>query len=206
MTNIRRILSLLAVLALMTGGCPLGATPDSTTPDDGTTTSSSGDATSTDTGSTDGTGDFQDQLAGQFPGCSDPDEGDDWRDEVLRLVNIERERVGVSPLTHNQTLEDQATQYCCEMIYYDFFAHDNPVTGTDLSDRAEEFDYDYLAIGENLAAGQSTPAQAMANWMASEGHRENILNPQFTELGVGVRTGGEFSYYWVQEFGHPYSP
>ena len=203
MASIRSILSLVALLAILSGGSPLGSTPDGTISDDGTATSSGGDSTSTDTGSTD---DLQDQLAEQFPGCSDLDEGDDWRDEVLRLVKVERERIGVSPVTHSQTLEDQATQYCCEMIYYDFFAHDNPVTGTDLVDRSEEFGYDYLAIGENLAAGQSSPAQVMANWMASEGHRENILNPQFTELGVGVRTGGEFSYYWVQEFGRPYDP
>jgi uncharacterized protein YkwD len=202
----RHFLSLLAAFILLGGGCPLGTTPEDTAPDTTSSTSSSGDSTTSDAGSTDATGDFEDQLSDQFPGCSEPEEGGDWRDEILRLVNVERARVGVSPVTHCQTLEDQATQYCCEMIYYDFFAHENPVTGTDLAERAEEFGYDYLAIGENLAAGQSSPAQAMANWMASDGHRENILNPQFTELGVGVRTGGEFQTYWVQEFGHPYLP
>ena len=113
--------------------------------------------------------------------CLEAASGDVWRDEVLRLVNVERARAGLDPVTHNQTLEDQATQYACEMIHYDFWGHENPVTGTDLPDRAEQFGYDYYMIGENLAAGQSSPAQAMADWMASEGHRENILEPGGTE-------------------------
>ena len=89
------------------------------------------------------------------------------------------------------------------MIYYDFFAHENPFTRTELRDRAEEFGYEFQVIGENLAAGQATPAQAMNDWMNSPGHRANILNADFTELGVGIRTGGTYGTYWVQEFGLP---
>ena len=63
--------------------------------------------------------------------------------------------------------------------------------------------YDYYMIGENLAAGQATPAQVMADWMESAGHRANILEASFVELGVGVRTGGTYGTYWVQEFGRP---
>jgi uncharacterized protein YkwD len=194
-----RILSLVTVLALLSGGCPVGSLPDSTSPAGGSSSTSAG-------GTTVGGQDSEDQFSAAFPGCSPAADGDEWRAEVLRLVNVERERVGLSPVTHNQTLEDQATQYACELIYYDFFAHENPVTGTHLDDRAEEFGYDYFMIGENLAAGQSSPAQVMADWMASEGHRANILQGQFTELGVGVRTGGEFQTYWVQEFGRPRNP
>jgi len=194
-----RVLSLVTVLALLSGGCPVGSLPDSTNPGGGSSSTSAG-------GATQGDQESEDELGAAFPGCSQAADGDEWRAEVLRLVNVERERVGLSPVTHNQTLEDQATQYACEMIYYDFFAHENPVTGTSLDDRAAEFGYDYLMIGENLAAGQSSPAQVMADWMASEGHRANILQGQFTELGVGVRTGGEFQTYWVQEFGRPRNP
>jgi uncharacterized protein YkwD len=177
-----------------------------TTLDGGPSTSSSGDSSASGSAVTSNSTDFQDELTDQFPGCSDPPEGDDWRDEILRLVNLERERAGLLPLIRKQTLEDQATQYACEMIYYGFVEHVNPFTGTSVTDRAEEFGYDWLALGENLAAGQPTPARAMADWMASEGHRDNILNPQFTELGVGVRTGGEYGTYWVQEFGCPSNP
>jgi uncharacterized protein YkwD len=210
MISVRHVLSVLTALAVLSGGCPLGLMPGSTagtTPGEGSPSSSSGGSSTSTAGSTLGTQELPDLLSEQFPGCFEPADGDDWRDEILRLVNVERERAGLLPITHNQTLEDQATQYACEMIYYDFVEHVNPFTGTSATDRAEEFGYDWLAFGENLAAGQPTPARAMADWMAStEGHRENILNPQFTELGVGVRTGGEYGTYWVQEFGCPYNP
>jgi uncharacterized protein YkwD len=58
-------------------------------------------------------------------------------------------------------------------------------------------------VGENLAAGQPTPERAFTDWMNSPSHRDNILDPRFTELGVGVRFGGEYGVYWVQEFGLP---
>jgi uncharacterized protein YkwD len=191
-----RFLYIAALAAGLSGGCPLD-------PSAGLDLGSGSGSSDTAGGSTQGTQTLSDQLAEQFPTCLEPASGVEWRDEVLRLVNVERARAGLDPVTHNQTLEDQATQYACEMIYYDFWGHENPVTGTDLPDRAEQFGYDYYMIGENLAAGQSSPAQAMADWMASEGHRENILEPKFTELGVGVRTGGTYGTYWVQEFGWP---
>ena len=122
---------------------------------------------------------------------------------VLELVNQERAQEGLAALAHNAVLEAQATQYACEMIHYGFFAHTNPFTGTQLENRTAEFGYVYACIGENLAAGQPTPEEAFEAWMISEGHRYNILHPQFTELGVGVRTGGDYGIYWVQEFGCP---
>ena len=57
-------------------------------------------------------------------------------------------------------------------------------------------------IGENIAAGQETPESVMAGWMTSPGHRANILNPAFKEIGVGfTRSNGQFGIYWVQVFG-----
>jgi uncharacterized protein YkwD len=207
MTGYWRILGLATVLALLSGGCPLGSFPDGTNPGGGSASTSGGGSSTSGGGATQGGQSAGDELAAQFPGCSEPAEGDEWRAEILRLVNVERERVGLSPVTRNQTLEDQATQYACEMIYYDFFDHENPVTGTGLGDRAEEFGYDYFMIGENIAAGQSTPAQVMADWMGSPGHRANILQEQFTELGVGVRASENSKWnYWVQEFGRPRNP
>lgn len=146
-----------------------------------------------------------DALSDVFTGCEEPLQGAAWRAEVLRLVNQARADYGHAPLTWNGTLADQATQYACEMIYFDFFAHENPVTGSTLAERAASFNYDYAWIGENLAAGQATPAEAVAAWLDSPCHRKNLLHPAFTELGVGVRTGGTYSIYWVQEFGRPAS-
>lgn len=158
----------------------------------------------TDTGSTDSDlSTFEARLVAEFPDCGETAQAQAWKSRVVELVNTERAAVGLRPVAWNETLAEQATQFACEMIHYDFFDHVNPVTRSTLSVRANQFEYDYLVIGENLAAGQRTPEQAMSDWMDSPGHRQNILDPRFVELGVGVRTGGDFGTYWVQEFGLP---
>lgn len=144
-----------------------------------------------------------DDLALRFPTCGDPAQADSWRSEILFLLNRERSQRGLTTLVRNPVLEDQATQYACEMIEYDFFAHENPASGSTLPDRAGEFGYDYLVIGENLAAGQGSPQQVMQDWMNSPGHAANLFDVRFTEIGIGVRSGGDFGLYWVQEFGLP---
>lgn len=146
---------------------------------------------------------FQASLRAEFPECDEPARVALWRDRILQLVNQARGEAGLNAVRWNATLEEQATQYACELISYDFFAHVNPVTQSTLRDRANQFEYTYLAIGENLAAGQQTPEEAFDDWMNSDGHRANILEPRFTELGVGIRSGGEYGLYWVQEFGLP---
>lgn len=145
-----------------------------------------------------------DPAAG-FPDCTEPATADAWRAEILRLVNQERQARGLGAVAWNQTLEDEATEYACEMVHYGFFGHVNPATSSTLTTRAASVGYDFWIIGENLAGGQRTPAEAMADWMNSPCHRENILNPAFTELGVSVRSGGDYGLYWVQEFGRPFS-
>lgn len=138
-----------------------------------------------------------------FPDCSTPRQEAEWQDAIMSLVNQERGRAGLAPVRRNTTLEAQAGQYACEMIHYDFFDHVNPVTRTTLGERASQFGYDYSVVGENLAAGQTSPEQVFADWMNSPGHRQNILDGRFTELGVGIRAGGDYGLYWVQEFGRP---
>lgn len=123
---------------------------------------------------------------------------------VLDLVNNERTSRGLRELTLNETLSKMAVSYCEEMIEQGFFAHENPNTGETLGQRAINAGYIFLAIGENLAGGQTSPEQVVAEWMRStQGHRENILAAQWREVGIGVRTGGEYGVYWVLEFGNP---
>lgn len=148
-------------------------------------------------------GDFSTELTARFPGCDEPVNASDLKDAILRLVNRERGLAGVGPVVRNDTLEDAADQYACEMISQNFFDHVNPVTGSTLASRTEAFDYSYRVVGENLAAGQLTPEQVIRDWMDSPDHRRNILDARFTELGVGVRSGGTYGMYWVQEFGLP---
>lgn len=158
---------------------------------DGTTTAGSSDARVIPASVTDG--------------CQIPVEADGWATEVLRLTNQERVQRGLDPVVWNPTLALEATDYACELITFNYFAHVNPETGESLRDRAAAVNYEYWEIGENLAGGQTTPAQAVREWMDSPDHRENILNPDFTELGIGVRLGGDYRIYWVQEFGRPLS-
>jgi uncharacterized protein YkwD len=200
----RLTLALLAALltAGILPGCTLLPPGDVTdtvpsTPSAGSDTSGGG--TTISSGSSSGT------PADEFSGCDEPAEAAAWQAEVLALVNHERALRGLAALQWNGTLAAQAEQYACEMIYYDFFDHVNPVTGSELPDRSAEFGYVYSAIGENLAAGQQSPVQVVRAWMDSAGHRANILNEYFTEIGVGVRTGGQYGIYWVQEFGRPLS-
>lgn len=124
-------------------------------------------------------------------------------DQVLQLVNLERAEAGLAPVVKSEVLTKFAGDYACRMIEGGFFGHTDPDTGYGPGERAAAGDYPFWSVGENLAAGQSTPAEVMRVWMESESHRANILDDRWTEIGIGVRTGGEYSIYWVQEFGDP---
>lgn len=149
------------------------------------------------------------QVAGEAEGnadsarCIAPDDADRMVDQVLQLVNLERADAGLAPVVVNPTLQKIADDFACKMIVDDFFGHTDPEGGHGPADRAVEGKYAFYAIGENLAAGQETPAEVMRTWMESPAHREIILDEKWTEVGLSVRLGGEFSIYWVQEFGAP---
>ena len=125
-------------------------------------------------------------------------------DRVLELVNLERAGEGLAPVLENPTLTKLAEDYACRMIDEGFFDHYDPLTGAGPAERALQQDYVFLAIGENLAAGQQTPAEVMEVWMQSPSHRAIILDPKWEEVGVAVRSGGSYAIYWVQEFGVPH--
>jgi uncharacterized protein YkwD len=202
MISIARLAALALLFGTLAGGCPNsdlidvggGSALNSGNPAaDGQRDATAGLSTSS----------FSDALTTAFPECTEPVQAAEWRAEILRLVNRERASRGLAPLVRNSTLERQAMQYACEMIQFDFFDHVNPITGSTLGQRAAQFGYDFRVVGENLAAGQGTPEQAFTDWMASPGHRANILDARFTEIGIGVRSGGDYGVYWVQEFGLP---
>ena len=80
-----------------------------------------------------------------------------------------------------------------------YFGHDSPTYGSFFT-MLQKFGITYRTAGENIAAGYRTPEAAVAAWMGSSGHRSNILNANFTALGVGYASGGSYTNYWVQEF------
>ncbi len=137
-------------------------------------------------------------------GCQIPANADAMVQKVLELVNQERTHRGLNAVTLNPQLTRLAEDYACQMIDQGFFDHFTPgPEPLGPGERAIDAGYIFLALCENLAAGQTSPEQVMTEWMASESHRQNILGPQWREVGIAVRAGGEHGVYWVQEFGNP---
>jgi uncharacterized protein YkwD len=121
---------------------------------------------------------------------------------VLELTNSERAHVGLTPLVLSDELGAAAQGYSQVLASSGCFDHTcGPVP--DFVDRDGLAGYgNWTAIGENIAEGYQTPEDVVAGWMASPGHRANMLSPNFTEIGVGVTSGGgKFGMYWAEEFG-----
>ena len=120
---------------------------------------------------------------------------------VVELTNIERQKAGLAPLTPQANLTQAASGYAGVLASGSCFAHTcGPVP--DFSERATQAGYtNWTALAENIAAGQRTPEAVVQAWMESPGHRANILNPRYTEIGVGLATGGRMAMYWAQSFG-----
>ena len=72
-----------------------------------------------------------------------------------------------------------------------------------VSDRVKAAGYEFRRVGENIAWNQKTPKDVVAAWMSSKGHKENLLNDQYTQLGIAVAKSSEGEPYWVQVFGTP---
>lgn len=124
-----------------------------------------------------------------------------YASEVLRLVNIERDKVGAAHLVLDGALCDAANMRAIEMDYSGNFSHTRP-DGRDCFTVFSFCKISFYTCGENIAAGYPTPAAVVDGWMNSTGHKANILNAAFTKMGLGYSTGGggEYRHYWAQEF------
>lgn len=119
-----------------------------------------------------------------------------FEQEVIRLVNEIRLQNGLKALSHHWELSRVARIKSQDMRDNKYFAHNSPVYGTPFQ-MIQNFGISYRSAGENIARGYST-AQAVVNgWMNSSGHRANILNANYTHIGVGYVPGGN---YWTQMF------
>jgi uncharacterized protein YkwD len=122
-----------------------------------------------------------------------------WAHEVLDLVNRERAKVQAPPVEWHEQATDAAFAHSVDMHVRSFFAHTNP-DGEGPGDRLRAAGVNWASYGENIAEGYKTPADVMAAWMNSDGHRLNILDPAFTHLGVGVHTSYDGGPWWTQDF------
>ncbi|NLY70715.1 MAG: serine protease [Clostridiales bacterium] len=125
-----------------------------------------------------------------------------YEQQVLELVNKERAAVGLPGLKMNADLAAVAEKKAEDMRDNNYFSHTSPTYGSPF-DMMKQFGISYKAAGENIAKGQRTPEEVMNGWMNSKGHRENILNANFTEIGVGFVTDSNGGTYWVQMFIRP---
>ncbi len=122
--------------------------------------------------------------------------------EVLKLVNEERAKNGLDPLTLDKELSNIAKEKAADMRNNKYFSHESPRYGSPFQ-MLQTFGRHYSAAGENIAAGQQDAASVMRDWMNSSGHRANILNSKYKSLGVGYVEGGAYGTYWVQLFTTP---
>jgi uncharacterized YkwD family protein len=122
--------------------------------------------------------------------------------QVVNLVNQERAKNGLKPLTIDMKLTQMAHDKAVDMRDNNYFDHQSPTYGSPF-DMMNKYGITYSYAGENIAAGQQTAQDVMNSWMNSSGHRANILNPNYTEIGVGFVQGGQYGTEWVQEFIKP---
>jgi uncharacterized protein YkwD/uncharacterized membrane protein required for colicin V production len=121
--------------------------------------------------------------------------------EMLKLVNDERTARGLAPLELDQRLVPVARQHSEEMFRLKYFGHQSPVSGSPF-DRLAAAKITYSRAGENLAYAHSV-AVAHGGLMDSQGHRENILRPEFTRIGIGVVSAGSYGRMFTQLFETP---
>ena len=86
-----------------------------------------------------------------------------------------------------------------DMADKNYFSHQSPTYGSPF-EMMKKFGISYKLAGENIASGQRTPQDVMTSWMASPGHRANILKPEYTHIGVGYYRGGSYGHMWTQQF------
>ena len=116
--------------------------------------------------------------------------------QVADLTNKERVAHGLRPLTFDDSLSYVASVKTSEMAELGYFEHTSPTYGSPF-EMMDEFGISYYAAAENIAMGQRTPEQVVNGWMNSPGHRVNILNENYTHIGIGYSDNG---HYWTQMF------
>ncbi|MFI9048380.1 CAP domain-containing protein [Streptomyces sp. NPDC053427] len=133
------------------------------------------------------------------PGGGSTSTTDRLAQRVVELVNAERAKKGCSPVTVNAKLRAAAQGHSDDMAARDYYDHTTP-EGIDPGDRMTSAGYHWITYGENIYKSPKDAQTAMAGWMKSPGHRDNILNCAFKEIGVGInlRSNGP---WWTQNFG-----
>lgn len=148
---------------------------------------------------------WQSYASGSARLCQSPSQTESMADQVLRLINLERinQNPSLDALGWDDELARVADDFACRMIEGDFFGHVDPDTKTQPSHRLTLAGYAFSMMGENLAVGQTTPAEVVDRWMQSRPHRANLLSRDWRRAGIGVRADDQGTLYWVLELADP---
>lgn len=119
--------------------------------------------------------------------------------EVIRLVNIERQKQGITPLVASSALSNVARKKSEDMAINNYFSHTSPTYGSS-SNMMRTFGINSSYSGENIAKGQLSAQSVVRGWMNSSGHRDNIMNPSFKTIGVGYYQSSNGTNLWTQMF------
>lgn len=122
-----------------------------------------------------------------------------YEQKVVELVNVERQKAGLSALKLDSSMANVARMKSKDMADNNYFAHQSPTYGS-AGDMLSKFGIKWSAWGENIASGQKTPEAVVTAWMNSPGHRANILSTNFGRIGVGYVTNSNGTPYWTQMF------
>lgn len=133
----------------------------------------------------------------ETPDQGTEDENQSFAMQVINLVNQEREKEGLPALTYDAEIEKAALVRAKETE--ESFSHTRP-DGRQFSTALTEAGVTFRGAGENIAYGQKTPEQVMQGWMNSPGHRANIMNKNYTKIGVGYYQNANGVNYWTQLF------
>jgi len=133
-----------------------------------------------------------------------PATNSDYEARVIELINTERVNAGLPVLNPQGQLVSAAQLHSADMGCNNYFSHTG-LDGSDVGSRVQRQGYNWSTVGENIAAGYSSPTDVVAGWMNSPGHKANILSADYTEIGVGYAFGGDsqFGSYWTAVFANP---
>jgi uncharacterized protein YkwD len=127
------------------------------------------------------------------------------RSDMLARANAERAAAGRPPLTLDSRLNEAAQQHAEDMLLHSYYNHTSP-QGSRPADRVRKTGYTAQIVGENIARGPFTVNEVMDNWLQSQDHRRNLLNPVYRDFGVGIAVGRNsvgYTVLWVQDFASP---
>ncbi|MBP1925121.1 putative YkwD family protein [Sedimentibacter acidaminivorans] len=122
-----------------------------------------------------------------------------YEQKVVELVNVERQKAGLSSLSLDTAISNVARMKSKDMATNNYFAHQSPTYGS-AGDMLTKYGIKWSAWGENIASGQRTPQEVVTAWMNSPGHKANIMSTNFSKLGVGYAVNSNGTPYWTQMF------